>query len=83
MGTGARLPACLQQAFQTRCPEDMLLTGVPSSWGHRGSAPRRGFPVQGLRPVALPFRLEDGRSCSPAVTLHWTRGFRLLQAGSF
>lgn len=39
--------------------------------------------MQGLRPVALPSLLEDGWSCSLAVTLHWTRGFRLLQVGSF
>lgn len=39
--------------------------------------------MQGLRPVALPSRLEDGRSCSLAVTLHWTWGFWLLQMGSF
>ena len=77
MGTGVCLPACLPRAFQTLRPEDALLTGIPSSWGHRGPMPQRDFPAQRLRPVALPSRLEDGRSCSPGVTLHWT------QAGSF
>lgn len=42
---------------------------VPSSWGHRGPRSER-FPCAGTQPVALPFQLEDGRSCSPAVTLH-------------
>ena len=73
----ACLPARLPRAFQTLRPEDALLTGIPSSWGHRGPMPQRDFPAQRLRPVALPSRLEDGRSCSPGVTLHWT------QAGSF
>lgn len=75
------LPARLLRAFQTLHPEDALLTGVPSSWGHRGPVPRKDFPAQGVRPVALPSRLEDGRSCSVGVTLHWTQGFPTVTGG--